>query len=71
MNFSQDISYGAGWSLRETSAHFQGQTIPGVDFRRHFCQKISWTSIKTLDMEPTGPDGQTGQFSRSNDPRRG
>ncbi|KAH0746183.1 hypothetical protein KY285_007842 [Solanum tuberosum] len=32
MNFRQDIIYGAGWSLREKSAHFKGQTIPEVDF---------------------------------------
>ncbi|KAG5569180.1 hypothetical protein H5410_058946 [Solanum commersonii] len=39
------------------------------DFRCHFFQKISWTSIKTLTMEPVGPDGQIGPFSRSNDPQ--
>ncbi|KAG5607817.1 hypothetical protein H5410_029309 [Solanum commersonii] len=27
-------------------------------FRRHFCQKITWTSIKTLTMEPVGHHGQ-------------
>ncbi|KAG5613949.1 hypothetical protein H5410_013773 [Solanum commersonii] len=39
------------------------------EFRRHFCQKNSWTSDKTLDMEPIGPHGQTVPFSRLTNPR--
>ncbi|KAH0746147.1 hypothetical protein KY285_007804 [Solanum tuberosum] len=35
-------------------------------FRRHLCQNISWTSIKTLAMEPVDPDWQTGPFAMSN-----
>ncbi|KAG5576418.1 hypothetical protein H5410_056552 [Solanum commersonii] len=40
-------------------------------FRRHFCQKFSWTSVKTLAMEMVGPDEQTGPFSRSVKPIHG
>ncbi|KAG5576469.1 hypothetical protein H5410_056603 [Solanum commersonii] len=40
------------------------------NFRRHFCQILSWTSVTTLAMKPIGPDGQTGPFSWSNDARR-
>ncbi|KAG5627717.1 hypothetical protein H5410_012935 [Solanum commersonii] len=32
------------------------------EFRCDFCQKISWTSVKTLSMELVGPDGQTSPF---------
>ncbi|KAG5591673.1 hypothetical protein H5410_042187, partial [Solanum commersonii] len=39
------------------SGHFQGQTNP------------EQTSVKTLDIESIGPDGQTGPFLRSNEPR--
>ncbi|KAG5569112.1 hypothetical protein H5410_058878 [Solanum commersonii] len=39
------------------------------EFRRHFCQKISWTSVKTLVVEPVGLDGQNDPFSRSNEPQ--
>ncbi|KAG5576291.1 hypothetical protein H5410_056425 [Solanum commersonii] len=57
--------------------HFQGRTIPIVvhgsfgdpNFRLHFCQKISWTSVKTLALDQIGLDGQTDPFSRSNDPQ--
>ncbi|KAG5591706.1 hypothetical protein H5410_042220 [Solanum commersonii] len=38
-------------------------------FRHDFCRNFSWTSVKTLVMEPDGPDGQTGSFSRYNEPR--
>ncbi|KAG5591689.1 hypothetical protein H5410_042203 [Solanum commersonii] len=34
-----------------------------LEFRRDFCQKISWTSIKTLVIELVGPDGKTNPFS--------
>ncbi|KAG5576373.1 hypothetical protein H5410_056507 [Solanum commersonii] len=40
-----------------------------TDFRRHFCQNILWTSVKTLVMEQLNPDGEIGPFSRSNEPR--
>ncbi|KAG5588772.1 hypothetical protein H5410_049206 [Solanum commersonii] len=59
------------------TSHFYGQTIPGAvhglfgdpKFRPHFCQKFSWTSVKTLAMEPVGPHGKNVPFSWSNDPR--
>ncbi|KAG5576361.1 hypothetical protein H5410_056495 [Solanum commersonii] len=35
-------------------AHFEGQKTLEADFRRLFCQKISWTFIKALAMEPVG-----------------
>ncbi|KAG5569107.1 hypothetical protein H5410_058873 [Solanum commersonii] len=38
--------------------------------RPHFCQNFTWTSVKTLPMEPVGPHSQNGPFSRSNDPGR-
>ncbi|KAG5600603.1 hypothetical protein H5410_031973 [Solanum commersonii] len=40
-----------------------------VEFRRQFCQKISWTSVKTFAMEPIGLDVQNGPFSWSNELR--
>ncbi|KAG5578657.1 hypothetical protein H5410_058791 [Solanum commersonii] len=48
------------WSqlaLTAKRTHFQGQTNPGAR-----------TSIKTLAMEPVGPHGQNGPFSKSNEP---
>ncbi|KAH0774583.1 hypothetical protein KY290_011720 [Solanum tuberosum] len=27
------------------------------EFRPHFCQKYTWTSVKALSMEPVGPHG--------------
>ncbi|KAG5582365.1 hypothetical protein H5410_052992 [Solanum commersonii] len=39
------------------------------EFARYFCQKFSWTFVKTLVMVPLGPDGKNEPFSRSNDPR--
>ncbi|KAG5607818.1 hypothetical protein H5410_029310 [Solanum commersonii] len=38
-------------------------------FQRHFCHKFTWTSIKTIAMEPVGHHGQKGPFTRSNDPQ--
>ncbi|KAG5593549.1 hypothetical protein H5410_044063 [Solanum commersonii] len=40
-----------------------------LEFRPHFCQNFTWTSIKTLPMEPVGPHGQNDLFLRSNDLR--
>ncbi|KAG5578698.1 hypothetical protein H5410_049325 [Solanum commersonii] len=48
-----------------TSMTFHGDT----EFRRHFFQKFTWTSIKTLAMEPIGLHGQNGPFIRSNESR--
>ncbi|KAG5613700.1 hypothetical protein H5410_013524 [Solanum commersonii] len=56
---------------------FQGQTITGVvheffgdpEFHPHFYQNVTWTSVKSFSMEPVGPHGQNGLFSRSNDHR--
>ncbi|KAG5568913.1 hypothetical protein H5410_064076 [Solanum commersonii] len=39
------------------------------DFRPHFCQNLTWTSVKTLSIEPIGTHGQNNLFSRLNDPR--
>ncbi|KAG5570387.1 hypothetical protein H5410_060153 [Solanum commersonii] len=36
-------------------------------FQRHFCQKFSLTSVKTLVMQPVGPNGQNGPLLRSYD----
>ncbi|KAG5576550.1 hypothetical protein H5410_056684 [Solanum commersonii] len=41
------------------------QLLDGADFRCQFCQKILWTCINTLAMEPVGHDGQSSPFSRS------
>ncbi|KAG5607802.1 hypothetical protein H5410_029294 [Solanum commersonii] len=43
------------------TSHFQ-------EFRCNFCQKFSWTSVKTLVIETVGPHGQNVPFSRSNGP---
>ncbi|KAG5607812.1 hypothetical protein H5410_029304 [Solanum commersonii] len=37
------------------------------EFRYHFCQKIIWTSIKTLAMDPICHHGHNGPFKRSNE----
>ncbi|KAG5628344.1 hypothetical protein H5410_000061 [Solanum commersonii] len=58
------------------NAHFQVQKSPrtvhgffgDLEFRPHFCQNLTWTSLKTLPKEPVGPHGQNDLFSRSNDP---
>ncbi|KAG5591684.1 hypothetical protein H5410_042198 [Solanum commersonii] len=34
------------------------------EFRRDFCQKFSWTSVKTLVIEPVGPDGWSRRENR-------
>ncbi|KAG5591688.1 hypothetical protein H5410_042202 [Solanum commersonii] len=39
-----------------------------LEFQRDFWQKFSWTSFKTLAIEPVGPNGQTDPFFRSNKP---
>ncbi|KAG5588869.1 hypothetical protein H5410_039383 [Solanum commersonii] len=44
--------------------NFQGQKRPRAG---HFCQNLTWTSVKTLPMEPTGPHDQNDLFSRSNE----
>ncbi|KAG5578700.1 hypothetical protein H5410_049327 [Solanum commersonii] len=72
-----DLRYGISWSPRlkrpiikvkqasEQSTRFYG----ALKFRRHFCQKFTWTSINTLNMDPVGQHGQNGPFTRSNEPR--
>ncbi|KAG5591682.1 hypothetical protein H5410_042196 [Solanum commersonii] len=47
--------------------HFQGQTSPGAEFRHDLCQKILWTSVKTLAIDPVGFDGKTDLFLMSNE----
>ncbi|KAG5591695.1 hypothetical protein H5410_042209 [Solanum commersonii] len=57
--------------LTGETTHFQGQTSPRAvyGFLRFknidmiFCQNISWTSVKTLAIEPIGPNEQTEPFS--------
>ncbi|KAH0747452.1 hypothetical protein KY285_009109 [Solanum tuberosum] len=78
----QNLSCEIGWSQRANCpivkvklaterANFQGQIILGAGFQTSFLPNYSWTSVKTLDMEPIGPDEKTGPFSRSKDPRSG
>ncbi|RAN86301.1 hypothetical protein B5P41_30080, partial [Bacillus sp. SRB_28] len=33
-----------------------------LEFRHNFCQNFSWTSVKTLAMEPVSPHGQNVPF---------
>ncbi|KAG5576334.1 hypothetical protein H5410_056468 [Solanum commersonii] len=40
-----------------------------LNFQGHFCRNVSWTSVKTLAMEPIKPNGKIGPFSRSNETR--
>ncbi|KAG5608026.1 hypothetical protein H5410_019307 [Solanum commersonii] len=40
-----------------------------LEFRPHFFKKNSWTSVRTLAMQPIDPYGQNVPFSRSNKPR--
>ncbi|KAH0746146.1 hypothetical protein KY285_007803 [Solanum tuberosum] len=42
-----------------------------LDFRCHFCQNFSWTSVKTLAMELICPDGKTVPFSSQMSPEAG
>ncbi|KAG5578689.1 hypothetical protein H5410_049316 [Solanum commersonii] len=55
---------------------FTRSNIPGnttfygdPEFRCHFCQKLIWTSVKTLVMEPAGRHDEKGPFTRSNEPQ--
>ncbi|KAG5568910.1 hypothetical protein H5410_064073 [Solanum commersonii] len=61
------------WSqlaLKAKTAHFQVHGIFGYpDFRPNFFQNLTWTSVKTLSIEPIGSHGQNGSFSRLNDPQ--
>ncbi|KAG5574358.1 hypothetical protein H5410_054492 [Solanum commersonii] len=41
------------------------------ELQYHYSLNISWTSSKTLAMEPVGPHGQNDPFSRLNKPRSG
>ncbi|KAG5613726.1 hypothetical protein H5410_013550, partial [Solanum commersonii] len=51
------------------TAHFQGQTILGAGILTSFSPKyFTWTSVKTLAMEPVGHPRQNNPFSRSNEP---
>ncbi|KAG5576398.1 hypothetical protein H5410_056532 [Solanum commersonii] len=59
-------------------AHFHCQMIPGAGkppsmpiFVCFSPWKISWTSVKTIVMEPIDFDGQTDSFSKSNKTRSG
>ncbi|KAG5608033.1 hypothetical protein H5410_019314 [Solanum commersonii] len=38
-------------------------------FPPHFFQNFTWTSVKTLAMEPVVHHVQNGSFSRLNDPQ--
>ncbi|KAG5607808.1 hypothetical protein H5410_029300 [Solanum commersonii] len=69
------LRYGASWSPRpkrpiykfkrslEQSTRFYGD----LEFQCNFCQKFTWTSVKTLVMEPIGHHGQNVPITRSND----
>jgi len=35
-------------------------------FWHNFCQNLSWTPVKTLDLDPVSPRGQNVPFLRSN-----
>ncbi|KAG5590022.1 hypothetical protein H5410_040536 [Solanum commersonii] len=73
----KDLTYGASWSPRPKRpinkvkrAPEQSMTFYGYsEFRCHFCQKLTWTSIKTLAMESIGCHDQNGQFTRSSEPQ--
>ncbi|KAG5578680.1 hypothetical protein H5410_049307 [Solanum commersonii] len=39
------------------------------DFRPHFCQKLTWTSNKTLAMDSVSCHDQKGPFTRRNEPK--
>ncbi|KAG5582358.1 hypothetical protein H5410_052985 [Solanum commersonii] len=69
------------FALTAKTAHFHGQTIPGVDLRYELVGPDSKnvpfsssndprcrTSIKTLNMEPVCSNGQNDPYSRSNKP---
>ncbi|KAG5578673.1 hypothetical protein H5410_049300, partial [Solanum commersonii] len=64
------------FALTAKTTHFVGQMIPGAvngifgdpEFRPHFCQIFTSTTVRTLPMEPIGPHSQNGPFSRSKDP---
>ncbi|KAG5598312.1 hypothetical protein H5410_029682 [Solanum commersonii] len=70
-------SYGANWLPRLKRTIYKVKQSPkqstrfygDPEFRCHFCQKFTWTSIKTLVMEPVGHHDQNGKFTKSNDPQ--
>ncbi|KAG5568902.1 hypothetical protein H5410_064065 [Solanum commersonii] len=59
-------------ALKAKTTHFQGKMIAGIvhgifgypNFRPHFCQNLTWTSVKTLSIEPIGTHGQHDLFLR-------
>ncbi|KAG5576462.1 hypothetical protein H5410_056596 [Solanum commersonii] len=75
----QDLSFGVNWSRQVKHPIFKVKGAPersmdllgDSDFRCHFCQNISCTSVQTLSKEPVGPDWKTDIFSRSNKPWSG
>uniref|UniRef100_M1AVU6 Uncharacterized protein n=1 Tax=Solanum tuberosum TaxID=4113 RepID=M1AVU6_SOLTU len=69
MDIRSSLSYGASCPSRLKRPYFQGQTSTGAEIRLHFSQNFSWTSVKTLVMEPIVPHSQNGPFSRSSYPR--
>ncbi|KAG5593613.1 hypothetical protein H5410_034845 [Solanum commersonii] len=76
MNPGEDFSYGASLSPRpkrpiykveqfsKQSTRFYGDPA----FLCHFCQKFTWTSVKTLAMEQVGHHVQNDIFTRSDNP---
>ncbi|KAG5607807.1 hypothetical protein H5410_029299 [Solanum commersonii] len=70
-------SYGANWSPRPKQPIYKVKRSPEQStrfygdqkFRRHFCQKFTRISIKTLAKESVSHHGQNVSFTRSNDPR--
>ncbi|KAG5568903.1 hypothetical protein H5410_064066 [Solanum commersonii] len=61
-------------SLTAKTTHLHGQTIIGVvfgdgEYRPYFCENFTWTSVKTLPMDPVGPHSQNDPFSGLNNPR--
>ncbi|KAH0765401.1 hypothetical protein KY290_000690 [Solanum tuberosum] len=45
-------------------AHIQGQTSPSAEFRPNFYENFTWTSVKTLPMEPVVPRCKNDPFSK-------
>ncbi|KAG5578704.1 hypothetical protein H5410_049331, partial [Solanum commersonii] len=70
-NEPRNLSYRARWSPRPKRPIFNVKLaseqsvgfIGHPEFQRHFHQKFTWTSVKTLVMEPVGHHSQNVPFS--------
>ncbi|KAH0780403.1 hypothetical protein KY290_000001 [Solanum tuberosum] len=51
------------------TVYFQGQTSPEHEFRPHFCQNFTWTSVKSLPIEQLSLTAKPAHFLGQKIPR--